>query len=106
MTSLPDLIQRVALTGAQAKALTWIDSFPCHQAEWRTGDKPARGAPQNWDRMRLSGPGGSIVIMVDDWRALNGLLDPAPFGARDKIYMLNGAARSALPAYHAQKELG
>jgi hypothetical protein len=85
-----------ALTAVQLRALAWIDGFPCHEAEWRTGNKPAKGAPENWDRMRLSGPDGSIVIMLADWRALNGLLDPAPFGARNKIYVLSDAGRAAL----------
>ncbi|WP_199091582.1 hypothetical protein [Bosea sp. ASV33] len=87
---------KVELTKTQRRALSWIDTFPCHQAEWRTGDKPAKGAPENWDRMRLLGPDGSIVVMLDDWRALNGLLDPAPFGSKDKIYVLSEAGRAAL----------
>lgn len=104
MTSPHDLIQRVELTPAQARALSWIDTFPCHQAEWRSGDKPAKGPPKNWGRMKLSGPDGSVVILIEDWRALNGLLDPAPFGSTKKIYVLNETARSALHSYHAREQ--
>ena len=86
----------MGLTLNQRRALSWIDTFPCHQAEWRTGDRPAKGKPENWDRMRLSGPDGSIVIMVDDWRALFGMLEPAEFGTKGKIWLLSEAGRAAL----------
>lgn len=86
----------MSLTKLQRRALLWIDSFPCSQSEWRTGSKPAKGGPSNWDRLRLSGSDGSIDILVEDWRAISGLIEPAPFGKIGKIYMVSEAGRAAL----------
>lgn len=88
------------LSVTQMRALTWIDQFSCQQAEWRSGDKPARGGPENWDRMKLSAKDGSITIMVDDWRALRGLFEGAEFGS-GRLYQVSEKGRAILADAHS-----
>lgn len=81
---------------SQVVALSWIVTRPCTEAEWRAGDAIATGHPSTWDRLRLSGPEGSITIMADDWAAIRDYIEPAPFGSTKRIYRLNQLGHEAL----------
>jgi hypothetical protein len=86
----------VKLTPEQYRALAWINEFPCNESEWRTGNKPASGPPSKWDRIRLTGSAGSIVIMTDDWRAIHPFIDIAEIGTPNKIWAVTPAGLAAL----------
>lgn len=82
------------LTEAQVNALRWMRDFPSESAEWGLNGKPTSKGHKYWNTMKLSGPRGSIVIPIDDWRALHGLFDGC--ATPDKIYSPNNEGLAAL----------
>jgi hypothetical protein len=85
------------LSEDQFEALRWVGRNRSTKSEWTTNGKTAKGGPENWTHMRISGPSGSILVAKADLRALKDLMVCGPLKGPDaSIHAVSEAGKSVL----------